>query len=62
MPMKPEELYTAMILSAIVIIFVVPTIILALFHAGPVEYFVAISLFFIFGIIFWNAGAVLRQD
>jgi hypothetical protein len=62
MPLKEEELYTALILGGIAAIYIVPMIILYYFHAGPWEYFFALSIFMIFGVIFWHAGAVLRKD
>jgi len=62
MPLKEEELNTILILGGIGAIYIVPMIILYFFHAGPWEYFAALSIFMIFGVIFWNAGAVLRKD
>lgn len=62
MPLKEEELYTALLLGGIAAIYIVPPIILYFFHAGPWEYVTALSIFMAFGVIFWNAGAILRKD
>lgn len=60
-PMKPEELYTISIIVGILLLYIVPTIILAFFHAGAAEYLVALTIFMIAGMIFWHAGAILRD-
>ena len=60
-PMKAEELYTILIVAGFLFLYTVPTIILLIFHAGAWEYFVALTLFIISGMIFWHAGAILRD-
>lgn len=62
MPLKEEELNTILILGGIAAIYIVPMIVLYFFRAGHWEYAAALSIFMIFGIIFWHAGAVLRKD
>jgi len=60
-PMKPEELNTILIIGGILLLYLVPAIILFIFHAGAGEYLAAITIFMILGMIFWHAGAVLRD-
>lgn len=60
-PMKPEELYTILIIGGILFLYIVPTIILAFFNAGAWEYVIAFILFMLSGMIFWPAGAILRD-
>ncbi|MBU4338439.1 hypothetical protein KKD57_02665 [Patescibacteria group bacterium] len=60
-PMKPEELNMILIIGGILFLYIVPTIILMIFRAGAREYLVAFTIFMIMGMIFWHAGAVLRD-
>lgn len=60
-PMKPEELNTILIIGGIALLYIVPAIILMIFRAGAGEYLAALTLFMILGMIFWHAGAVLRD-
>lgn len=60
MPMKEEELYTILLLSGFAAIYIIPVIILAIFHQGPLEYVVALTIFILIGMIFWPEDAVLR--
>jgi hypothetical protein len=60
-PMKPEELNTILILIGISFVYIVPTVILMFFDAGAREYLVALTMFIVLGMIFWPAGAVLRD-
>ena len=60
-PMKPEELNTILIIAGLLFLYIVPTIILAIFDAGAGEYLAALTSFMILGMIFWHAGAVLRN-
>ncbi|MBU3925400.1 MAG: hypothetical protein V1732_04870 [Patescibacteria group bacterium] len=60
-PMKPEELNTILIIGGILFLYIVPAVILMIFDAGALEYLAAFSIFMIFGMIFWSAGAVLRD-
>jgi len=59
--MKPEELNTILIIGGILFLYIVPTIILMIFNAGAREYLVAFTIFMLFGMIFWPAGAILRD-
>lgn len=59
--MKPEEYYTMLIIVGILALYIVPAIILMVFDAGVWEYIVAISIFLLAGMIFWPAGAILRD-
>ena len=60
-PMKPEELNTILIIGGVLFLYIVPAIILMVFNAGAREYLVALTIFMVFGMIFWHAGAVLRD-
>lgn len=60
-PMKPEELYTILIIGGILFLYIVPAVILMIFNAGAREYLVAFTLFMFLGMIFWPAGAILRD-
>lgn len=60
-PMKPEELNTMLIIGGILFLYIVPTVILMIFSAGAAEYIVAFTMFMVLGMIFWPAGAVLRD-
>lgn len=60
-PMKPEELNTILIIGGILLLYIVPAVILMIFNAGAREYLVALTIFMVFGMIFWHAGAVLRD-
>lgn len=59
--MKDEERNTLLIIGGMFAIYVIPAIILAIFHAGALEYVVAMTVFIAVGVIFWDAGAVLRD-
>lgn len=43
-----------------VAIYIIPAIILAIFHQGAPEYVIALTLFLAAGMIFWPEDAVLR--
>lgn len=60
-PMKPEEYYTMLIVGGILALYIVPAFILMIFHAGAREYMVALTIFLVSGMIFWPAGAILRD-
>jgi hypothetical protein len=60
-PMKPEELYTMLIIGGILFLYIVPAVILFVFSAGALEYMVALTLFLLAGMIFWPADAILRD-
>lgn len=60
-PMKPEELNTVLVILEILFLYIVPTIALMLFGSGAREYVVALTMFIILGMIFWPAGAILRD-
>lgn len=60
MPIKEEELYTGLILTGLVAIFIAPAVVLAILNKGPWEYLTAISIFVLLGTIFWDSEAVLR--
>lgn len=60
-PMKPEELNTMLIIGEILFIYIVPTVVLMVFGSGAREYVVALTIFIGLGMIFWPAGAVLRD-
>ncbi len=59
--MKPEELNTILIIGGILFLYIIPAVILMVFNAGAMEYLAAFTIFMIFGMIFWPAGAVLRD-
>ncbi len=59
-PMKPEELYTILIIGGILLLCIAPAVILFIFNAGALEYLAAFAIFMIAGMVFWHAGAVLR--
>jgi len=60
-PMKDEERNTLLIIGGMLAVYVIPAIILAIFRAGAIEYVVALTIFIAVGVIFWDAGAVLRD-
>lgn len=60
-PMKPEELCTILIIGGILLLYIAPAIILFIFKAGALEYATALTIFIIAGMVFWHAGAVLRD-
>ncbi len=60
-PMKEEELNTILIVGGILFLYIVPTVILMFFSAGAREYLVAFTIFMVLGMVFWHAGAVLRD-
>lgn len=60
-PMKPEELNTILIIAGILFVYIVPTVVLAVFDEGAREYVVALTMFIVLGMMFWPAGAILRD-
>lgn len=59
--MKPEELYTSLVIGEFLFLYIVPTVILYIFDLGWREYVVALTIFIGLGMIFWPSGAILRD-
>lgn len=58
--MKEEELYIILLVSGFFAIYFIPAIILAVFHQGPIEYMIALTIFLFVGSILWPKDMVLR--
>ncbi len=58
--MKDEELYTTLLVGGFAAIYIIPAVILAIFHQGALEYVIALTIFIVIGMIFWPEDAVLR--
>lgn len=60
MPMKEEELNTILLFGGFAAMYIIPAVILGLFHQGAPEYIIALTIFISIGMIFWPEDAILR--